>query len=122
MSTALSDRALAFLGFGAAEYLGLSPTQQARAFDVRITRNDELAAVKGRLMKNLTDDQRARANHLRVMSAGLKVLYCTKENMAKWMNAPNKLLADKVPKDLILSGHLSDVERVASLVQRLLNP
>ena len=113
-----TDRTRAIRGFHALEYLAFSPTQQALAFGETITRRKQFGPVKNRLIKRMPIGHLIRADCFVKISVGLSTMYTMHES-EKWMNGPNLYLDDASPKELILSGSLSDIERIVDLVEAL---
>jgi len=113
-----TDRTRAIRGFHALEYLAFSPTQQALAFGETITRRKQFGPVKNRLIKRMPIGHLIRADCFVKISAGLNTM-CRMREAEKWMNGPNPYLDDASPKALILSGSLSEIERVVDLVEAL---
>ena len=108
-----------YLGFAGADYIGLTLTQQARVFGVVGRRGDDLAGVKRRLRSRTSVDDYHRLKYLMEIAASLRILLKTQERASKWMNQLNTDFDNKSPKEMIVPGHLPDMERVARRLETL---
>jgi uncharacterized protein (DUF2384 family) len=117
---ALTNNARAVLGFASAKYLGLSEVEQASVFGKTNCRMHGLSALQRNLRRRMSGDDYARLKHLMDIAAAMKALYGKKTNIKKWVNEPNKDFDYKSPKELLTSGNLSDMERVANRLHALI--
>jgi len=108
-----------YLGFAAADYIGLTSTQQARVFGVVGRRGNHLAGVKRRLRSRTSVDDYHRLKYLMEIAASLRILLKTQERAGKWMNQLNMDFDNKSPKEMIVPGYLPDMRRVAHRLETL---
>lgn len=102
--------------FATLRRIGLKPTQQAAAFGRKIHLRKQLKAVKARLGRRLSIDDKDRIKHLSDIEFALDALHLSEREIRAWLNTRDPLLGNnRSPKEM-LTGHLWEMQ---ALVRRL---
>ena len=105
--------------FEYAALLGLSPTQQAHAVSgERIRRLSQIPGLKSRLGRNMSMDQMQRLKNLRYIWNTLRKIYGPYDRMVH-LGTPLITFAGDSLRDVLISGSVSDMNRVVSHTRNL---
>jgi len=106
-------------GFRAAASLGLKATQQAAAFGRKIRFAVQLDDVKSELHRSPSAEARERACCLNKIDLTSDQLFITRKLRHAWLNEPDESLGNKSPRQILISGQLSDMRAVHRLLTRV---
>ena len=110
-------RAMFRAGVAGAKAMGFAPTHVAAAFGQKIKRGSGLRTLWSRLRDE--NDGGERASRLVDISELVREHFKTKAAVLRWLGRKNRRLGNKSPKALLISGNLSDMNRVLKLLRRM---
>ena len=108
------------IAFTGPEEIGLSPVEQAAVYGEKISSDAELNTLKERFAAGMSPENLERANRLVDIALAVDTLFRGDSGNVAWLNRPDGDLDGKTPKELLISGELSNITRVLGVLEVML--